>query len=365
EKIATMVMADQSPDIFQFEERFYPYGVFADIFEPIDDVIDLSGKEWDNTRDIIKLFEWGGKNYAPVAQLAPSSSTLFYRRTIINEQGLDDPYDLYKKDEWTWDALFDMCEKFSGKDKYGIMGFYIDEATILSTGTPMIGIEDGKLKSNMDSPEIARATDFLKKLAEKGYRYPYHEIGSYKLNPKEFRSGNILFWNDGVWEYQDKIQKFAKEDNWGDGNEPDFDDVGIVPWPRDPKANDYYQRGKQDAYMLVAGSKNKDGYKAWVQSNVIAAQDEKMDKAGREKMKRDYNYTEKQLDMLKEIEQKLTLRWDFKNGLSPSVCDIDGSPIESLTKPIITEGLDYAQLREENRSIIEKDIELINKSVTN
>ncbi|MCL1865928.1 MAG: hypothetical protein FWF82_00800, partial [Oscillospiraceae bacterium] len=75
EKIASMVMADQSPDMFQFEERFYPYGVFADLFEPIDDVIDLSGKEWDNTRDIIKLFEWGGKNYAPVAQLAPSSST--------------------------------------------------------------------------------------------------------------------------------------------------------------------------------------------------------------------------------------------------------------------------------------------------
>ncbi|MCL1865927.1 MAG: extracellular solute-binding protein [Oscillospiraceae bacterium] len=356
EKLASMIMADQSPDIFRFEERFYPWGAFQEFFEPIDGVIDLSGKEWDNTRDVIDKLNWGGKNYVPVTNLVPSSALLFYRKTVIQENGLDDPYDLFRRGEWTWNALLRMCEVFSDpeRDRYGIMGYYIGESAILSTGTPVIGLENGKLVSNIDHMNVERAMGFLKQLADKNYRYPYHENSNFQLSPRDFRYGNVLFWNDGVWTYQDTIQRFATEDGWND------DEVGIVPFPQHSDVDQTYQRGNADAFMLVSGSKNVDGYKAWVQSNVVADNDEYMNRGGQVKMKRDYNYTDFHLDVLEQITSLPTV-WEFGDSLDyPHSVIEQSSPSKVIMESVITEGLDYTALREEWRKIIEKDLEFIN-----
>ncbi|MCL2037079.1 MAG: ABC transporter substrate-binding protein [Oscillospiraceae bacterium] len=362
EALDRAIMGDKSPDMFQFEERYFPWGVHINYFETIDGVIDLSGPEWDATRDYIKLFEWGGKNYTPITEINNSNSLLFYRNTIIAEQGFEDPYELWKKDEWDWDVFEDMVRQFSDptNNKYGIMGFGIDEAAILTTGIGIITIEDSKLKNNMFDAKIERATDLLKRLSDGNYRYPYHTLSDFQLNPAAFRAGEVLFWQDGPWVYQERIKNWIEPDKWEDGG----DEIGIVPFPRDPMADKYYQRGKQDAMMLVAGSKNKDGYIAWNHCAAIANNDTKMDAEGRDKLKKDYNWTEHQLTVLDEI-RNMELVWDFKNGIGPDVSDYRESPIEDLTKPLITHGeVTYAQQRSENQSKIETRIDMMNEKVS-
>ena len=358
-RLSTLIMSGDSPDFFQFEERGFPYGVYVDQFAPIDGLIDLSGPEWDPTRDIIEMFKWGGKNYTPITELNNSAALLYYRKSVMIEANLKDPYDLWQQNDWTWDTFRQMLQDFSKPDeKWGVVGFYIDEAAILSTGTGIISIEDGKLKNNMSDGRVERAMSFLQDLAVKEFRYPYHTHSNFQVPPSLFRGGDVLFWNDGPWRFQENIAPMASADQWPE------DEVGIVPFPRDPQASEFFHRGKQDALMLVAGSKNRDGFKAWTQCSIIANFDERMMALGREKASRDYKWTEKHLDILEKI-RGLKPVWDFKNGIGPDVSDptID-SYVENLTKPVIVLGESYTQMRGENSSPILARIAEMNASVS-
>ena len=211
DKLATMIASNDSPDIFQFEDRNYPYGVQQNLFQTIDGVIDLTAPEWDATRDIIDMFKWGGKNYCPVTELSlSSSSVLYYRKSVVENAGLDDPYALFKAGRWDWNTFLDMTERFSDpvNGKYAITGYYNEESLICTTGIGIITLENGLLQNNMFDPRIDRAMEFLTNIAKNNYRYPYHELSSYDLNPREFRSGNILFWNEGHWFYEETLKPF-------------------------------------------------------------------------------------------------------------------------------------------------------------
>jgi multiple sugar transport system substrate-binding protein len=359
-RLNSMIASGDSPDMFQFEERNFPWGVLANSYEPVCDLIDFSDPIWDHTRDIMELFRWQGKDYCAITELAPSSALLYYRKSVVAEAGLEDPYDLWLRNSWNWGTFLDMMKKFSDpvNNKYGIIGFYIDEAAILSTGTGIITIENGLLKDNMNDVRIERAMDLLLNLAQNNYRYPYHEISEYAILPAPFRNQEVLFWNDGPWRYQEEIKTMRDADKWPE------DELRIVPFPADPTAlanGTFYHRGKQDSLMLVAGSKNKEGFKAWTLCAAVAAQDERMEALNREKIMEDYGWTEMQLGVLDRIEETSTLIWDFKNGIGNDVADAtSASPVENLSKPVIVDGLTYTQQRGRNSNIIRVRVEDIN-----
>jgi len=361
ERLSALIASGDSPDMFQFEERHFPFGAYMRQFDPVDDLFDFDAPEWEATRDVMRLFEWGGHNYAPIHMLVPSTALLFYRNSVVQQAGLPDPYELWNRGEWDWNAFLDMCQQFTdpANNMYSIMGWFIDEAAILSTGIGILTIEDGLLQNNLDDRRLDRAMDFLHGLAINDHRFPYHEVNNFELNPAEFRNGNILFWNDGPWVYQQTLTRFRERDGWAD------DEVRIVPFPRDPHAAQFYHRGKHDSFMLVAGSRNHEGYKAWVTSALIAAQDGPMETQARDRMKEVYHWTEHQLEVLDRIQEESVLVWDFKNGIGADIaCAVSDSPVENLTKPVIVEGESFTQVREENRGVIEPRIARINRSVT-
>ena len=356
-QLNSRIAAGDSPDMFQFEERNFPWGVRANNYEAIDDLFDFSGSEWDATRDVMDLFKWQGKTYCAVTEISNSSALLYYKKTTAQEAGLDDPYDLWLQNRWNWDTFFEMCTEFSdpANNKYAIVGFYIDEAAILSTGTPIVGIENGQLKHNMDNIKIERAMDLLRRLATNNLRYPYHEISGFQIMPGPWRNGEVLFWGDGPWRNQEEIKVMRNADKWPE------DEVNIVPFPKDPDADKYYHRGKQDALMLVAGAQNKDGFVAWTQCSVLAAQDKEMDWANRNKIMNQHGWTDLQLDTLQKIRDELTLVWDFKNGIGEDVSGATfNSPVENLSKRVVVFGDSYPQMRGENRGVIEPRIIAIN-----
>jgi multiple sugar transport system substrate-binding protein len=330
------------------------------MYQPVDDFIDFSRPEWDATRDIMELFEWGGRNYTAITELTNSTAMLFYRNSVAQDAGLRDPYEVWRLGEWTWDVMTDMLEQFSVRDqKWGIMGFLIDEAAILSTGIGMISIEDGILRNNLDDRRIERAMGMLQTIAENDYRFPYHILSDYSLDHTEFRNGNVLFTQDGPWRYQETYTRQRASENWAD------DEIRIVPFPRDPEAHRHYLRGKQDAMMFVVGSTNRDGFLAWTYSALLAHQDNGMRLQSRERDIANHHWTEHQLNVLEELRspEHFTLVWDFKNGIGPDLGREDGSPVEDLHKPVIVLGESFAAQREENRPPIEHRINEINEAI--
>ena len=358
ETLSAMVASDNSPDIFQYEDRFFPYGAFMSLFAPIDDVIDLSGREWDATRAFIEAHCFGDKNYTAITELLPSTGLLFYRKSTMQQYAFDDPYELWIRNQWTWDEFEQMCEIFTdyASENYGVMGWYIDEAIIATTGTPLIGLKDGRLQNNLDHGNIERAMNFAQRIS--AYNRKQTLSGMFdSVDKTALRSRNNLFWNDGPWVYEEVLQAQMQADGW------DFDDIGIVPFPRDPHSHMYYTRGSHRSLMLVQGAKNIDGFKALTQCLVISAHDSKAQAQIREKKKLEHNWTDFQLDTLDKI-MEMPVVFDFKNGIGTDIADATmASNVENLTKPVIMMGEHYTAMREAERAIIEMRINEINKSV--
>jgi len=366
EELGKRILTNDSPDLFQFDVTNYPYCIYKNMFEPIDDILDLSAPEWQNTAEAIKRFTWGGKNYCPIAEVVPSYF-LWYRKSVIEEAGLDDPYKLYKAGQWDWNKFLEMCESFSDpdNDKYVISGWNPDNSFICTTGVGLITIEDGKLVNNMNDARVERAMDLMYTLATRNYRYPHHELNDWALNYNTFRSGDVLFWDDGQWKFEEMWYKFRDKDGWAD------DELCMVPYPKDPNSDKYYQMMKQDSYMLPQGSQNKEGYKAWLSCVVLTANDPEIKQIFRNKRMKPYGeggygWTEELLNIIDETVRDLAPVFDFKNGLGEDVSDNGAyeSPVEMVTKYVYIHGNSYTQTRAETEAVINARIEELNASVT-
>jgi multiple sugar transport system substrate-binding protein len=363
DRLGQLIAGGDSPDMFQFEERWFPWGVHQSQFEAVCSFIDFSRPEWDGTRDVMELFQWGGKNYTAITELTNSTAMLFYRNTIRERAGLEDPQQLWREGRWDWDEFMTMMRQFSEQDtRWGIMGFLIDEAAILSTGVGILTLENGILQSNMDDSRVERAMDMLRSLAQSDFRYPHHILNDHQLRHSEFRNGNVLFVQDGPWRFQELYNRYAADDDWEE------DELRIVPFPFDPNnlSGNQYIRGKQDAMMWVQGSLNRDGFLAWTYSALMAHQDAEMQQATRVRDIAVHSWTERNLDVLEEMRDptRFTFVWDFKNGIGPDIsCAVTDSPVENLTKPVIVEGLAFPQQRDAVRMIILDRIGVMNARV--
>ena len=190
-----------------------------------------------------------------------------------------------------------MARKFTDPDnaKYAFDGYGLDHAFIATTGKPLIGLESGKLVSNLYDANIAKCTP------------------SYN----EWADGNTLFIEDGTWRYEETWRKFKKKNKWED------DEINFVPFPQMDGADTYYQEMKQDAYMFVSGSKNADGYKAWIYANLLSSKDEEVKKAGRQQSIDEFDWNETLLDRLDKLKDPATFEsvFEFKNGIGPDIAD--------------------------------------------
>ena len=365
------VSSGDSPDIFPFEIINFPYSAYKGLFWPIDDYVDLSDPAWDNTRDVLKQFQWGGKNYCAMTALE-LDQVMWYRRSVINEAGLEDPYELYKKDNWTWDTFLDMCDKWqlSGDNRYAIDGWQAPDKLVITTGVPIIGIgDDGKLQANLYNADIERAmTNLIDVLFKEGYRYPRHELNGWSIGESEWVNGNLLFLTMEYTAYKDSFQGYIKRRHW------ENTEIFCVPFPRDPQADKYYQSYKNFCYMLVKGSQNTEGFTAWTQCLLATARDDETGRLSREQLKANYDYSDELLDLFEEMQttDKLTPVFDFKGGIGQDVVDSSTmyNPVDVLTQAPYLTGVDadgnattFSKLRQENEGTIMNRVNDLNNSV--
>ena len=354
DKLGQMVASGDSPDIFPFEIGYFPISAYMNMFQPIDGIIDTTTEDWSKYRDTMDDFMWDNKNWCAITAIN-TNYVLWYRKTIIEENGLQDPYELYKNGDWTWDKFLEMADIFqqSGEGRYVIDGWNVPDGFIATTGTPLVSIEDGKLTSHLNDPAIEKCMAFIETLATEDYRYPW-DLNGYSTNQRGWFNGETLFFLDGTWAFEsDAWIKYRQRFEWAD------DELFFVPYPRDPDADAYYQAMKQDAYMLCAGAQNVDGFAAWTNCVLIASKDESVVEAQREKSKRDFGWTDEHLDLLEELKTSMIPVWDFKNGVSVT-CAADGmddSPTRAvLCRPYTFAGETYTQLRAEWENIIDAQI---------
>ncbi len=299
--LARLIQSDDSPDAYMSEVNFAYNCIDYEsqlMYTPVDDIIDFSLAEFAKYEQTQKQTTVGKSNFVPVydTQLI---NLLWYRASVIKTSGLEDPWELYEKDEWTWSKFLEMCEKFTDKEngKHTVDGYNVNVPLWTTTGVPLVGLSDGKLNSNFRDEKIIKAMDYLRLFAptQKGYRYPREIENSWSPSYSDWTDGNTLFFSDGSWRYDDIWQKYKKRNKWSD------DEINFVPYPRFDDEQTYYQGVNINSFVFPKGSKNPEGYKSLIYACAFEANDAGQKSIARQKKKSEYDWNDKLLDRLDKV----------------------------------------------------------------
>lgn len=372
DRLSSLIQSGDSPDIFPFEGTDFPYGIIMNRYQPVDDLFDFTAPKWAAASDMMDQFTVKGKRYCAFWDIT-LSSLMWYRKSNIVNMGVEDPQELFAQGKWDWDAFLNISREWkrtgtTDSPKWGIDGFGAEDNILVSTGVPMVtNIGDGKLQSNLHDPNLERVIAHLNTIREEGIVYPRQELNSWSVNLRAWANSDILFTCSGIWTYESDLRKFKKAYKWDD------DEIKVVPFPKDPQTDKHYVSLKQDSFMWVKGSTNKNGVKAWIDCNACVANDAAVTEASKKQSieNPDTAWTAELLDFLNPLYKldgtsPVTPVIEFKTGLGPSVYDssvMDNAISSMASYPYLTGAETFVTLREQNEGAINAAIDDINKAI--
>ena len=309
--LTNRILGGEPVDMFPYEWDAVPNGVYKDQYQPLDDYVDLDDEIWDDMRDAIDMYEYNGKHYViPYAISDPLLIT--YSRQLCEENGLDDPSELYQDGEWDWDAFMEMMKKFvangDGSERYGIAGWF-GQAMVQSTGKTIINFDGKQFTNNINDPDIEAAENLMAEM---------HSLNLYDPNWYSYfpDTHNILFYGMADWAL-------------GASNANNQDaDIMVVPFPKSPDADEYYLCGNFAAKMLVKNSTRGDAVATYILCERLAATQEDYLAAAKEKalipntsasgVVLSY-ITEEQYDAIESYKADTTTVFDFGYGMGSTM----------------------------------------------
>ena len=263
-------------------------------FVPAEDYIDFDSELWKGAKACNDQLIWGGKHYIAVTQATGDNVACVYNRKTLQEAGLDDPADLYADGEWDWDAFEEMLEKFVDNDnnRYGIDGWFFEFGLMNTIGVPPVGIEDGKLKSNIGTEAMERVQNWMYDMYQKGYiAIGYGDYG-WEDKPQYIGEGKLLFYPVGLYEF------YKEKDQW---QEKFGEDVAFVPMPKDPKADKHYIPVGMEGYAFIKGGSNPEGVAKYLDCKRFCIINDEAREIADSIFIDDYGWTEEMVEMREEM----------------------------------------------------------------
>lgn len=323
--ITNLVLAKDSPDFFSaMDGDGFPKGALKGLFQPVDDYIDLNSDLWNNegTKTTMDKFVFDGKHYVAATGATPNIICIYNKKTI-QDNGLEDPAELFKNDQWTWSKFKEMCEAFSdaGKEKFALDGYWYDSGINNSTGTPLISLDDsGKAVSNLKSPEVRKAQDFLFELERSRVYFDRtlhdNQTRGSGANGEGLAEGLTLFIPCGFWGIEDAPENTAL---WGDVTKGE---IMFVPMPRPDDCDKYYIDARIDnGYFLIKNAPNPEGFGALMDCLQLTAHSRAAEDVASAQLKDVYKWSDEMMQMKDTILELCDQNpvFDFKDGVSKEV----------------------------------------------
>lgn len=188
--------------------------------------IDTNDAKW--VKEYTKFNTYDDKIWAIKNGLYDPRDVVFYNRTMFLEAGLEDPLDLQKRGEWTWDKFEEACKVLTkDTDGDGVIDQWGVQPTrelfsdfLFANGGLIAKATDGKYVVDLNNPKTLETLEFLRKLASE-----YKALGGNFV-----KEGNCAMYN-----YTVSHAKKLKE--WED-------EYGVVLTPKPTKDD------KHTSYML-------------------------------------------------------------------------------------------------------------------
>ena len=352
--LSTMVLGGSAPDLFPAQEfDTFPSKVVDGMFQPFDDYLDFNDESlW--TEGALKLANahvMGGKHYvAPVN--TDSKCLMIYNKKTMEENGLTDPAELLAEGNWTWDTFREMCLEYCDReaDQFAYDSWYFETQFVLTTGVAPIAMEDGLVKSNIDSPELERAENFMYELKRDDLPLPKAEF-NWTEQPQRIAEGKTLFWPCATWAlWEADLSKFGEQG-----------EIMFVPMPRDPAADEYYLPANMDAYALCKGAENPEGAAAFIKCKLIAEKDESALAITEKQYREDYGWTDEMFEMWYKVRELTDANpvVSLHMGLPSDVAAI----VDDSIKQASFNGKDWNVTREEISGLTQTTVDELNHQI--
>ncbi|MBO1005331.1 ABC transporter substrate-binding protein [Pseudogracilibacillus auburnensis] len=219
---ASILAGEPMADLMGLDTNMTAGLVQQDYLIPLDDIVDLSSIKINDLLQQMGTFN--GKVYLMKPDVNESGG-MFYNKTMFEQAGLQDPFELQEAGEWTWNAMLDAAKKLTTGTVYGLSGDanLLGEYSIVTNGGQVLDTDTGEL--TLDSPEAMEGLEFMASLFHE-HKVVKPNEGDTWNNPRQYFTEGLVGMTQGwVWE--------------ADGRKDVPFEWGYVFWPKGPKADDY------------------------------------------------------------------------------------------------------------------------------
>ncbi len=254
EKLGVLIASGDSPDIVRYDTMAHPHGTSKNMYTALDEWLDIDSPLWAPEKDVIESFNYLGKHYYYPSDVEVGFA-IIYNKTLLEEQGMPDPMDMYFEGTWDWNSFQDLTAQWAqrGEDYIGFTGGSWSSMMFANTtGTKVIDTTGTEIINNLKDQNVQRTMDWLSDMKKQRY------IGDGFVDPGQaFIDGKLLFLGMGLtWGYESAQESLFKNNIEGE--------IAAVPFPRDPNADRYYISSGSFGFLVPSGAKNIQGAVDWI-----------------------------------------------------------------------------------------------------
>ena len=316
--LQTMVFSGNGPDTFGIYNGVGYYLRNKGLTRDIRDYINMNDAVWDPMKEYSEVMFFKGDLTGVVATTGGNGLYGFaYNKKLLNQAGLDDPWELYKKGKWNITTFLEYVEELTVDKNHDntpeVFGVSMAPEDLfkmaLSSGEDLVKFnDDGSVTNNLRSATFTRYASYARQI---------QKVGSYDTESwtraQRFKQGKIAMCAGNIW---------SQFQNYGDMKKNG--EIGWVPYPMDINAKVHYLANEFQVNFLPKNSKNPEGAAAFLYTLRYMDVNPNAKKTAEEKAKyiNEYKYSEEEWNFIQEdlklpFEVKhLTYNWghvpDFK-----------------------------------------------------
>ncbi len=260
--VTSVLAGDPIVDIgYVVTQKLLPSLIEGGIAYPLDTLpaLDLSEYKWRG--DVVEAGKYKGHNYAMLLKDPEIRYGIFWNKTLFDQYGLPDLYDLVDKGEWTWEKFQEIAglgnQDLDGDGEIDIYGFNAREnfawCYLYSNGAYVANKTDAGIDIDLSDPKVVEALTGLQNFTQ---NVKFRDAIDWSKEGwdsfiKDFRDGKYMMCLEEFWISYAYLNK--EEDGMSD-------DWGWVPFPKGPSAADWSCYGKENGarFMLNGVEKPED-----------------------------------------------------------------------------------------------------------